>query len=139
MVHTDAALARSFQVSPSELENVLCASPHIADAAVTSVFNSAQATELPRAYIVPSSPTLLVDCASGKTTLTPELSRLSEQVKQLTEQKLVRYKWLQGNIVFVNQIPKSPAGKILRRLLKDTKGVEAVLYKEKAWLAEPKL
>lgn len=38
---------------------------------------------------------------------------------------------LRGNIVFVPQIPKSPAGKILRRLLKDTKGVEHVLYKKK--------
>ena len=28
-------------------------------------------------------------------------------------------KWLRGGIVFVDEIPKSPAGKLLRRVLKD--------------------
>jgi acyl-coenzyme A synthetase/AMP-(fatty) acid ligase len=30
-----------------------------------------------------------------------------------------RYKWLDGGIDFVDEIPKSPSGKILRRLLRD--------------------
>lgn len=38
---------------------------------------------------------------------------------------------LVGGLVFVQQIPKAPTGKILRRLLKDTKGVEVMLYQQK--------
>lgn len=73
------------------------------------------------------------------TLLTPALSQLAEQIKKLTESKLIKYKWLHGNVVFINQVPKSPAGKILRRLLKDTKGVEAPMYADKAWLVQSKL
>lgn len=50
------------------------------------------------------------------------------KVSSLIKEDYVR---LRGNVVFVRQIPKSPAGKILKRLLKDTEGVEVVLYKEK--------
>lgn len=46
---------------------------------------------------------------------------------------------LQGNVVFVQQVPKSPSGKILRRLLKDTKGVEVSLYTRKVWAERAKL
>jgi acyl-coenzyme A synthetase/AMP-(fatty) acid ligase len=30
-----------------------------------------------------------------------------------------KYKWLKGGIEFIDVIPKSPSGKILRRLLRD--------------------
>ena len=33
-----------------------------------------------------------------------------------------RYKWLDGGIEFVDAIPKSPSGKILRRLLRERVG-----------------
>lgn len=48
---------------------------------------------------------------------------------------------LVGGLVFVQQIPKAPTGKILRRLLKDAKGIEVVLYRQKvhAVVATPKL
>ena len=29
------------------------------------------------------------------------------------------YKWLQGGVEFLQEIPKSPAGKILRRFLRE--------------------
>jgi acyl-coenzyme A synthetase/AMP-(fatty) acid ligase len=29
------------------------------------------------------------------------------------------YKWIKGGVEFLNDIPKSPSGKILRRLLRD--------------------
>lgn len=86
-------LVLRFQVSPSELENVLCGSDEIADAAVTSIYNAEQATELPRAYVVPKDPRLLEACAPGKTEITPGLKALSEHIKGLTEKKLIRYKW----------------------------------------------
>ncbi|GAB7356926.1 hypothetical protein MBLNU459_g7775t2 [Dothideomycetes sp. NU459] len=130
---------KGFQVSPSELENVLCGSPLVADAAVTGIFNAEEATELPRAYVVPSDKKLADMCAPGMSAATPELIALGEELKKLVEGKTIRYKWLQGNVVFVQQVPKSPSGKILRRLLKDTKGVEVVLYKRKVWAEKAKL
>ena len=81
-----------FQVSPSELENLLCGSSSVADAAVTGVFDASLATELPRAYVVPSSKQLLAQCTQSNE-ITPELKALAAELKQLIEEKTVRYKW----------------------------------------------
>lgn len=124
---------KGFQVAPSELENILCGSPNIADAAVSSIFDAAQASEFPRAYVVPADKSLLEQCGPGKTARTPGLDKLADEAKRLIEDKTIKYKWLQGGIVFISQVPKSPSGKILRRLLKDTKGVEVSLYGAKKW------
>lgn len=35
------------------------------------------------------------------------------------EKHKARHKWLKGGVEFVDVIPKSPSGKILRRLLRD--------------------
>lgn len=35
------------------------------------------------------------------------------------EDHKARYKWLKGGVEFIDAVPKSPTGKILRRLLKD--------------------
>lgn len=80
---------KGFQVSPSELEGVLCASPLVADAGVVSVFDAAQATELPRAYIVPADGNLLAQETEGM----PALQRLAHEVKQWVESNTAHYKW----------------------------------------------
>ncbi|EON67618.1 hypothetical protein W97_06761 [Coniosporium apollinis CBS 100218] len=130
---------KGFQVSPSELEAVLCASPLVADAGVISVFDAAQATELPRAYVVPTDTTLLTQHVLGETEASPELKRLGGEVRKWVEGRTAHYKWLRGNVVFVLQIPKTPSGKILRRLLKDTKGVDVCIYPEKVQPVRAKL
>jgi acyl-coenzyme A synthetase/AMP-(fatty) acid ligase len=40
------------------------------------------------------------------------------------EQAKSRHKWLKGGVEFVDVIPKSPSGKILRRLLRDKERVK---------------
>jgi 4-coumarate--CoA ligase len=127
----DVMKVKGFQVSPSELENILCGSPSVADAAVYGFFDAALATELPRAYVVPSSRHLLAQCTPNGPK-TPELQALAQEIKQLMEAKTVRYKWLTGNIVFVPVVPKSPSGKILRRMLAEVQGVEVKLYLSRA-------
>lgn len=42
-----------------------------------------------------------------------------EEILRYVEEHKARYKWLKGGIEFVDIVPKSPSGKILRRLLKD--------------------
>lgn len=38
---------------------------------------------------------------------------------------------IRGGFILTDIVPKSPAGKILRRMLKDTKGTEVQVYEEK--------
>ncbi|KAF3007955.1 hypothetical protein E8E13_011319 [Curvularia kusanoi] len=91
-----------FQVAPKELEGVLLEHTDIADVAVIGIKDAA-GKEMPRAYVV-----------------TKEGAKLSESdVKLWVEDRLVRYKWLSGGVKFVTVIPKSPSGKILKRVLRD--------------------
>jgi acyl-coenzyme A synthetase/AMP-(fatty) acid ligase len=118
---------RAYQVAPAELEAVLCSSEAVADAGVIGIYDKSEATEWPRAFVVPRA---------GKNNMSrAELEKLAGQLKTLVEGRTAKYKWLMGGIVFVDQIPKSPSGKILRRVLKnggdETKGIEVKLYEKK--------
>ena len=44
---------------------------------------------------------------------------LKLEIAKHVEDHKSRYKWLKGGIEFINVFPKSPSGKILRRLLRD--------------------
>ncbi|KAK0667804.1 putative acyl-CoA synthetase /AMP-acid ligase II [Cercophora samala] len=118
---------RAYQVAPAELEAVLCSSESVGDAGVVGIYDDDEATEWPRAFVVP---------AGGKENKSrADLEKLAVELKELVEKRTAKYKWLVGGIVFIDQVPKSPSGKILRRLLKSgaegTKGVEIKLYEKK--------
>ena len=97
---------RAWQVAPPELEAVLLSHPGIADAAVIGVQFSRDAGQLPRAYVVRKS-------GSDGNSLN------EEGVKKFMESRLAQYKRLDGGLKFVNAIPKTASGKILKRLLRD--------------------
>lgn len=42
-----------------------------------------------------------------------------QSIKKFVEDHKARHKWLKGGVRFIDVIPKSPSGKILRRLLRD--------------------
>ena len=44
---------------------------------------------------------------------------IAREIAKHVEEHKARYKWLKGGIQFVDAIPKSASGKILRRLLRD--------------------
>lgn len=103
---------RGFQVAPKELEGVLLEHAGVADAAVIGVKRLDQ-TESPRAYVVrKKGVNLSVD-----------------DVKSWVEEKLARYKWLSGGVEFVDVIPRSPSGKILKRLLREAVKIEESVAK----------
>lgn len=65
--------------------------------------DDSQATELPRAYVVAKKP------------VGNERNLSAEEVKQFVKENLSNHKQLQGGVVFVDEIPKSASGKILRK------------------------
>ncbi|CEP16256.1 hypothetical protein [Parasitella parasitica] len=96
---------KGFQVPPAELEAILVNSPIVADCAVIGVYDADQATELPRGYI-----TLNPDI--------PESEDTANTIKKFVSDQVVHYKQLRS-IRFIKEVPKSPAGKILRKVLRE--------------------
>lgn len=66
--------------------------------------------EVPKAYVVKSQAAL----ASGSTD-----EKLRKDILEYVQQEKARFKWITGGVEFLDAIPKSPSGKILRRLLRD--------------------
>ncbi|ETI28800.1 hypothetical protein G647_01252 [Cladophialophora carrionii CBS 160.54] len=95
-----------FQVAPAQLEGLLLAHPAVNDVAVIGVYSREKATELPRAYVV----------AAKGYTAGPELEGA---ISAWLNKKVAPYKRLRGGIRFVDAIPKSNAGKVLRRVLSE--------------------
>ncbi|GAA5813306.1 hypothetical protein MFLAVUS_006781 [Mucor flavus] len=108
---------KGFQVPPAELEGILFTSPMVADCAVIGVYDASQATEIPRGYV-----TLAANV--------PATEETAEIIKKFVTDKVVYYKQLRS-IVFIDEIPKSAAGKILRRVLRDAAAEEQVSQKQK--------
>jgi 4-coumarate--CoA ligase len=92
---------KGFQVPPAELEALLQGHDQIQDAAVVSRKDET-AGEVPVAFVVR---------AAGSTIS-------EEEVKEYIAKQVVFYKKLH-NVYFVESIPKSPAGKILRKDLRN--------------------
>ncbi|KAL8720833.1 MAG: hypothetical protein Q9225_002350 [Loekoesia sp. 1 TL-2023] len=96
---------KGFQVPPAELEGLLASYPKIHDVAVVGLYDKDQATEVPRAYVV----------------LAPGVENTKEVQADIVAwlaAKVANHKRLRGGVRFVDEIPKSASGKILRRLLK---------------------
>jgi len=93
-----------FQVAPAELEALLLAHPAVDDAAVIGVYSEQRATELPRAVVV------LADGYKGD-------EKMEKDLKEWIHKRVAPYKRLRGGVRFVRAIPKSNAGKLLRRVL----------------------
>ncbi|PRX51030.1 acyl-CoA synthetase (AMP-forming)/AMP-acid ligase II [Prauserella shujinwangii] len=90
---------KGYQVAPAELESVLLTHPSVRDAAVVGVPH-AEGGEAPKAFVV----------AGGELTEDDVLAWVAERVAPYKKVRAVE---------FLDAIPKSPSGKILRRLLKE--------------------
>ena len=88
---------KGMQIAPAELEALLLSHPGIADAAVVPVEDD-EAGEVPKGYVV------------TRTSMTPE------EIMAYVAARVAPYKRLR-HVELIDQIPKSPSGKILRRLL----------------------
>ena len=88
---------KGYQVAPAELEAVLSAHPHVADVAVVRSPDQ-EAGEIPKAFVVAKGP---VD---------PE-ALMAWVAERVAPHKRIR------RVEFVDEIPKGPYGKVLRRVL----------------------
>ena len=98
---------KGMQVAPAELEALLLTHPAVLDVAVVRRPDE-EAGEVPKAFVV-----LKPDTASQATSADAIMAWVAERVAPHKRIRLLE---------FVNQIPKSPSGKILRRLLVDGAG-----------------
>lgn len=95
---------KGFQVAPAELEALLIDHPLILDAAVIGVENKEQATEVPLAFVVK---------APG-----PGQALTEKEVEEYVASRVAAHKKLRGGVRFIEAVPKSAAGKILRKDLR---------------------
>ncbi|KAK7350694.1 hypothetical protein VNO77_09572 [Canavalia gladiata] len=92
---------KAYQVPPAELEHILHTNPEIADAAVVP-YPDEDAGQIPMAFVVRK----------------PGSNITADQVMEFVAKQVSPYKKIR-RVSFINSIPKSPAGKILRRELVD--------------------
>ncbi|XP_068629293.1 uncharacterized protein [Battus philenor] len=92
---------KGFQVPPAELETILRTHPKILDCAVVGIPDSITG-EAPKAFVVKQKGATLQQ----------------DEVSQFVNDKVVSFKNIK-EVQFVDEIPKNPAGKILRKVLKE--------------------
>ena len=91
---------KGFQVAPAEMEALLLEHPDVADVAVVGKPDE-EAGELPKAFIVAKEASLTADDVMG-----------------FVAERVAGFKKIR-EVEFIDEIPKSPSGKILRRVLSD--------------------
>uniref|UniRef100_A0A1Y9IVT1 Luciferin 4-monooxygenase n=1 Tax=Anopheles minimus TaxID=112268 RepID=A0A1Y9IVT1_9DIPT len=101
---------KAFQVAPAELEALLLSHPGVKDCAVVGKTDE-RVGELPTAFVVR---------AEGSTVSETELIRH-------VEERVSNEKRLRGGVRFVEEIPKTASGKILRRTLRELTNQRAKL------------
>ena len=91
----------ALQVAPAELEDIILSHPEVLDVAVVGAPDAA-AGEIPMAYGVRKDGARVY----------------ADDIMQFVSGRVAAYKKVRA-VEFIAEIPKSPSGKILRRILKD--------------------
>lgn len=92
---------KGYQVPPAELEAILREHPSVSDAAVIGVPHPTKG-EAPKAFVV----------------LKNGVNTDEKKLKDFVKERVAAYKRI-DDIKFVDSVPKSSAGKILRRVLRE--------------------
>ncbi|KAI0160644.1 4-coumarate-CoA ligase [Xylariaceae sp. FL1272] len=93
----------ALQVAPAELEGVLLENEHIADAAAVGI--TIRGEEAPRAYVV------IHETSKGKVT--------PRDIQEWIKPRVAKHKYLNGGVVFIDEVPKLASGKIQRKTMRE--------------------
>ncbi|KAJ7264019.1 phenylacetyl-CoA ligase [Mycena haematopus] len=121
-----ATPVRGFQVAPAELEGTLLDHPDVSDACVVGIPDE-YSGEIPLAFVV-----LTVDAATRAEANPSVLEGIRASILKHVADNKIAYKRLAGGVEFVESIPKTPSGKLLRRELR--KAAQALRKAPKAKL-----
>ena len=91
---------KGFQVPPAELEALVVTHPAVSDVAVIGIPDD-EAGEVPKAFVV----------------LQPGADATAEEIQAFVAERVAHFKQVR-DVEFVDAIPKSASGKILRRMLR---------------------
>jgi acyl-coenzyme A synthetase/AMP-(fatty) acid ligase len=97
---------KGYQVAPAEIEDVLLKHPAVKDAAVIGIRNADLQSEVPLGYVTLKEG-LLKD------------RKMALDILNHVKNHVIHYKQLHGGIIWTSHIPKSPSGKILKRVLRE--------------------
>jgi 4-coumarate--CoA ligase len=97
----DVIIRKGENISAKEVEDLLFTHPKIADAAVIGLPDD-DAGEIPAAYVV----------------LRPDTEATAEEIQEFVAGQVANYKQIR-KVTFLDAVPKSASGKILRRVLRD--------------------
>lgn len=93
---------KGYQINPSEIENIMESIEGVEFVAVVGIPDSI-ARNLPAAVVVKR----------------PEFDELTEKfIIDYVAERLPEYKQLHGGVYFVDELPMTPSGKILKRFVK---------------------
>ncbi|OQU95486.1 AMP-binding enzyme domain-containing protein isoform 2 [Cladophialophora immunda] len=98
LIRQELIKIKGLQVSPTELELTLLNHPEVTDAAVVGAIINGE--EYVRAFVVRKSDTLT-----------------AKELFEMIQKNFAPHKWLTGGIYFIDAIPRTGSGKIMRRNL----------------------
>ncbi|PQE05507.1 phenylacetyl- ligase protein [Rutstroemia sp. NJR-2017a BBW] len=98
---------KGYQVAPAELEGILLTREDVVDVAVVGKWDKGRETEVPVAFVV------------GKGGPDRYGEKEGREIERWLEGRVADHKRLRGGVKWVEEIPKSASGKILRRVLRE--------------------
>uniref|UniRef100_A0A182NT81 AMP-dependent synthetase/ligase domain-containing protein n=1 Tax=Anopheles dirus TaxID=7168 RepID=A0A182NT81_9DIPT len=105
---------RNYQISPSDLEAIISRIEGVQDVCVVGLPDEDNATDVPAAVIV-----RLPDASSLDAT----------QVRNIVDNQVSDFKRLRGGVYFVEELPKTHSGKILRRKVAEMVSLQIASFK----------
>ncbi len=103
----DVIKSSAYRIGPEEIESTLATHPAVADVGIIGVPDEVRG-QIAKAFVV----------------LKPGQNVTSDQLIEYCKDKIAKYK-LPREVVFVNELPRTPTGKLLRRVLRQTEAQKA--------------
>lgn len=115
-----------FAVWPAELENLIVKHPNVQTASVVSVYDNDVMSDLPAALVVKVDGSSITEkdvyaiiAGELKNLNKTQLNLLLNVSFFLQSDQMASYKRLDGGIYFVNELPMTPSGKVIRPKVKE--------------------